>query len=67
MNGNFMLISVTNSCVDSINSLYTSKTEKAMHGYGMNNIKKAVNKMGGISSFSVENNEFCFVAKLPVN
>ncbi len=66
MNGNSILISVTNSCCNNVDETVSSKDDQDMHGYGMKSIKNAVKKMGGISSTGVENNEFCFVAKVPV-
>ena len=65
MNGNSILISVTNSCCNNVDETISSKSDQDIHGYGIKNIKNAVKKMGGISSTGVENNEFCFVAKIP--
>lgn len=65
INGNSILISVTNSCCSNVDETISSKSNQDTHGYGIKNIKTAVKKMGGISSTGVENNEFCFVAKIP--
>lgn len=37
---------------------YTTKNDKSRHGYGLNNIRKTVEKYGGILQFSSTDNEF---------
>ncbi len=43
---------------------HTSKPDKERHGFGVRNIRKTVEKYGGMLSFSCENGEFCLTIVL---
>lgn len=47
-------------------SRFTTKENRAFHGYGLGNIKKTVEKYGGETTVSIENNMFQLNILLPV-
>lgn len=70
IDGDGIVFSVVNSA-DEIEEkdgeLLTSKEDKLQHGYGIKNIEHAVAKMHGTCTYGIENKEFYFVAKIPLN
>ncbi|WP_243447471.1 cache domain-containing protein [Clostridium tetani] len=71
-NKSFIIIKIINSCDEKPiimkNNLTTNKKEKAYHGYGIKNIKKALNKYSGNMTWEYDelNKKFTIVVILPI-
>lgn len=64
-------IEISNSCkntlqVDNTGKIETSKLDKENHGYGISNVKKAVQKNHGEFQYDIEEHRFCVELVLPV-
>lgn len=57
---------MVNSKIDLTNRITTNKINKIYHGYGINNVKKAVRKYNGECKIVAENNEFIISIILPL-
>ncbi|WP_158540700.1 GHKL domain-containing protein [Romboutsia weinsteinii] len=70
-NHSFIVIKIVNSCDNkpkvTKNRFITSKSEKDLHGYGVKNIKKSINRYNGTMHWVHEesNREFCMVVMVP--
>ena len=54
-----LICKISNACrCKKINILKTSKTDKSNHGFGIENIKSALEKYNGIINIEQTNNEF---------
>ena len=65
-NLHFILITVTNPTLHMVKTDETLKSDKKSHGFGISNIRKAVEKYGGEVSFSCEQEEvdYMFCAEI---
>lgn len=58
----FLMIRITNSCIGKNNSFATlpktTKEDKTMHGWGLQNVQETVQKYGGTLKFRQEENQF---------
>lgn len=58
----FLMIRITNSCIEKNNSFATlpktTKEDKTMHGWGLQNVQETVQKYGGTLKFRQEENQF---------
>ena len=58
----FLMIQITNSCAGENGSFdvlpKTTKEDKAMHGWGLQNVQETVQKYGGTLKFKQEENQF---------
>lgn len=58
----FLMIRITNSCIGENNSFATlpktTKEDKTMHGWGLQNVQETVQKYGGTLKFRQEENQF---------
>ncbi len=69
---NFIVIKIENDCIESIrkkqrkNVFETTKTEKKMHGIGLNSVKHAVEKYNGNCEFECLNNKFLTEILIPI-
>lgn len=55
----FMINSIDNSVLINNENLYTTKSDKEYHGFGIKNIKSVVDGRGGIINYFEENGYFC--------
>ena len=58
----FLMIRIANSCIGKNNSFdalpKTTKEDKTMHGWGLQNVQQTVQKYGGTLKFRQEENQF---------
>ena len=58
----FLMIRIANSCIGKNNSFdalpKTTKEDKTMHGWGLQNVRETVQKYGGTLKFKQEENQF---------
>lgn len=70
-NESYLVILITNSINVSVladnKNLETSKTDKELHGIGINSIKNIVEKHNGMIQFYEEENEFCCHIMIEIN
>jgi len=64
----FVMILIENTCTDqSENKFRTSKEDKFMHGFGIGNIQKAVEKYNGECTSSCKDGKYTLKILIPVN
>lgn len=69
VNRDLLCISVSNyfeRSSDVYVGMATTKSDKNMHGFGLKNIERAVEKYGGVLSVCAEDNEFRLTAAIPI-
>jgi len=64
---NCLNIIVKNSVEGEVNVNHTSKEDKYMHGFGISNIKKVVEKFNGVTSIDCNSEVFVFSIVIPIN
>ena len=67
----FIMIKATNSCDEKKQTanpfLNTTKDNKQLHGWGLSNVKEAVDKYNGVIKYAKQNNEFIVTIMLFYN